>query len=75
MDAVIPAPADCEVRSVIKFLHAQGIAPIEIHRQLCQVYGPKVMSKKMVRHWCRQFSEGGQSVHDDKPDLKGPIVS
>ena len=38
MDALIPAPADCEVRSVIKFLNAQSIAPIEIC-QLCQVYG------------------------------------
>ncbi|KAJ4445779.1 hypothetical protein ANN_12464 [Periplaneta americana] len=39
MDVPIPAPAECEVRSVIKFLNAQGIAPIEIDRQLCQVYG------------------------------------
>ncbi|KAJ4435024.1 hypothetical protein ANN_23597 [Periplaneta americana] len=38
-----------EVRLVIKFLNAQGIAPIEIDRQLCQVYGPNVMSKEMVR--------------------------
>ncbi|KAJ4441112.1 hypothetical protein ANN_10962 [Periplaneta americana] len=27
----------------------QGIAPIEIDRQLCQVYEPNVMSKQMVR--------------------------
>ena len=31
MEALIPAPADCEVRSLIKFLNAQSIAPIEIH--------------------------------------------
>ncbi|KAJ4428981.1 hypothetical protein ANN_25977 [Periplaneta americana] len=49
MDVPIPAPAECEVRSVIKFLNAQGIAPIGIDRQLCQVYGPNVMSKQMVR--------------------------
>ncbi|KAJ4441807.1 hypothetical protein ANN_11666 [Periplaneta americana] len=55
--------AACEVRSVIKFFNAQSIAPIEIHRQLCQVYGPNIMSKQMVRCWCRQFSEGRQSVH------------
>ncbi|KAJ4440590.1 hypothetical protein ANN_08736 [Periplaneta americana] len=40
------------------------MAPIEIHRQLCQVYGPDIMSKQMVRRWCRQFSEGRQNVHD-----------
>ena len=39
MEALIPAPAYCEVRSVIKIFNAQSIAPIEIHRQLCQVYG------------------------------------
>ena len=35
MEALIPAPADCEVKYVIKFLNAL----IEINRQLCQVYG------------------------------------
>ena len=39
MEALIPAPADCEVWSMIKFLNAQSIAPFEIHRQLCQVHG------------------------------------
>ena len=36
LEALIPTSADCEVRSVMKFLNAQSIAPIEIHRQLCQ---------------------------------------
>ena len=36
MEALIPAPANCEVLSSIKFLNAQAISPIEIHRQLCQ---------------------------------------
>ena len=36
MEALIPAPADCEVRSVIKFLNTQSIAPIKIQRQRCQ---------------------------------------
>ena len=39
METLIPALADCEVRSVIKFLNTRNLAPIEIHRQLCQVYG------------------------------------
>ncbi|KAJ4441651.1 hypothetical protein ANN_11509 [Periplaneta americana] len=60
MEALIPSPAACEVRSAIKFFNAQ------IHRQLCQVYEPNIMSKQMVRHWCRQFSEGRQSVHDEE---------
>ena len=38
VEAHIAAPADCGVRSVIKVFNVQSIAPIEIHRQLCQVY-------------------------------------
>ncbi|PRD24787.1 UNVERIFIED_CONTAM: hypothetical protein NCL1_42740 [Trichonephila clavipes] len=30
------------------------------------VYGLNIMSKQMVHRWCRQFSEGRQSVHDEK---------
>ncbi|KAJ4449397.1 hypothetical protein ANN_00796 [Periplaneta americana] len=45
-----------EVRSVIKFLNAQSVAPIEIDRQLCQDYAPNVMSKQMVR--CSTRSPG-----------------
>ena len=36
MEALILAPTDCEVRSVIKFLNLQRITPIEIHRHQCQ---------------------------------------
>ena len=32
MEALIPVPAECEIRSVMKFLNAQSIAPIEIHQ-------------------------------------------
>ncbi|GFT16707.1 uncharacterized protein TNCV_1333271 [Trichonephila clavipes] len=66
METLIPSPAACEVRSVIKFLNAQKIAPIEIHRQLCQVYGLNIMSKQLVLRWCRQFSEGRQSAYDEE---------
>ena len=34
--ALISAPADCEVRSMIKFLYTHIGAPNEIHRQFCQ---------------------------------------
>ena len=39
MEGLIPAPAGCEVWSVIKFLNSESIAPIEIHRQLWQIFG------------------------------------
>ncbi|KAJ4434122.1 hypothetical protein ANN_16442 [Periplaneta americana] len=65
----------CEVRSVIKFLNAQGIAAIEIDRQLCQVFGPNVMSKQMVRCCCRQFSAGRQNVHDEERSERPTIIT
>ncbi|GFY17102.1 hypothetical protein TNCV_1088781 [Trichonephila clavipes] len=52
METLISSPAASEVRSVIKFLNAESIAPIEIHRQLCQVYWVNIMRKQMVRRWC-----------------------
>ena len=42
MEALIPAPDDFEVRYLIKFLNAQSIAPIEIHRHLCQQSVPQI---------------------------------
>ncbi|GFW37639.1 HTH_48 domain-containing protein [Trichonephila clavipes] len=52
METLISSPAASEVRSVIKFLNAESIALIEIHRQLCQVYWLNIMSKQIVRRWC-----------------------
>ena len=74
-EALIPAPAYCEVRSVIKFLNAQSLAPIEIYRQLCQVYGPNVMSKQMVRRWCRLFTAGRRHVHDEERSGRPSIIT
>ena len=36
--------ADCEIRSVIRFLNARNVLPSEIHHQICQVYGDNAMS-------------------------------
>lgn len=66
MKVPIAAPAKCELRSVIKFLHAKKVVPIEIHRQLEEVYGPKCMDVKNVRKWCREFSAGRLNVHDEE---------
>ncbi|GBM40536.1 hypothetical protein AVEN_76942-1 [Araneus ventricosus] len=50
-------PAKCEVRSVIRFLHAKGECPADIHRQLVSVYG-NIMNRQNVTKLCRAFSEG-----------------
>jgi hypothetical protein len=57
MAAPIQSSAKCEVRSVMRFLSAEGERPAEIHKQTVAVYG-KVMNRQNVTKWCREFSEG-----------------
>ena len=49
MCAAINDPASCKVRAVIRFLLTRNNNAAEIHRQLCEVYGPNVMSDSKVR--------------------------
>lgn len=62
MSALISSPTVYEVRYLIKFVNAQNVAWIEIHRQLCSLYGLNVMRQHIVRRWCRDFSKGWQNV-------------
>ena len=56
----IEGAANCEIRSVIRFLNARNVLPSEIHHQICQVYGDNAMSGGMVWKWVRMFNEGGE---------------
>ncbi|UYV81547.1 hypothetical protein LAZ67_20001502 [Cordylochernes scorpioides] len=47
MELPLSSPAKCELRSVIRFLNAKNNSPVEIHRQLVEVYGEKCMDIKM----------------------------
>ena len=58
MFKTIEEAADCEIRSVIRFLNARDVLPNEIHHQICQVYGDSAMIDGMVRKWVRLFNEG-----------------
>ncbi|GFR16304.1 histone-lysine N-methyltransferase SETMAR [Trichonephila clavata] len=53
-----------EVTAVIHYEWARGVSGTEIHNRLVEVYGPGVMSKQMVRRWCRTFSDVHQQVED-----------
>ena len=66
MSAAIENPASCEVHSVIRFLLVENHRPIEIHRQICKVYGNNVMSEGGVRQWCIMFKNGHTNVHDEE---------
>ncbi|KAJ4451105.1 hypothetical protein ANN_02544 [Periplaneta americana] len=65
MNDVIDNLADCEVRSVIRFLNARHFKSAEIYRQLKEVYGDTVMNERNVRKWCEMFNNGRTNVHDE----------
>jgi len=65
MFKTIEGAADCEIRSVIRFLNARNVLQSEIHQQICQAYGDNAMSDGMVRKWVRKFNEWRENVHDE----------
>jgi hypothetical protein len=42
------------------------MSAIEIHHELCAVYGQNVMSEGTVRQWFRMFKDGQRNVHDEE---------
>ena len=75
MCAAINNPTSCKVRTVIQFLLARNNNAAEIYRQLCEVYGPNVMSDSKVRHWCRLFEEGRTNVHDEERSGRPSVIT
>lgn len=75
MCAAIENPATCEVRSVIRFLLAKKNKPIEIYRQLCEVYGNDVITEGGVRQWCIRLKNGRTNVHDEERSGRPSIVT
>ncbi|GBN54975.1 hypothetical protein AVEN_261493-1 [Araneus ventricosus] len=75
MFKTIADPADCEVRSVIRFLNANNVKQTEIHRQLVEIYGENVMTDGMVRKWVRQFDDGRTNVHDEARSGRPSVVN
>jgi len=74
MFKTIEGAADCEIRSVIRFLKARNVLPSEIHHQICQVYGDNAMSDGMVMKWVRMFNEGQHNMHDETRSSRPSLV-
>jgi hypothetical protein len=70
---MIERPADCEIRSVIRFLNARNVKPVDIHRQISEVHGENASSDGMVRKLVRKVNEGRENVHDE-PRSGRPFV-
>ena len=62
------------MRSVIRFLNANGKRPAEIHKQIVAVYG-KVKNRQKVTKWCCEFSEGRIDVHDEQRSGRPSLIS
>jgi len=75
MFKTIEGVADCEIRSVIRFLKARNVLPSEIHHQICQVYGGNAMSDGIVRKWVWMFNEGRENVHDESRSGRPSLVN
>ena len=75
MRAAIENPASREVRSVIRSLLVENHKTIEIHRQLCKVYGNDVMSEGGVRQWCIMFKNGRNNFHNEERSGRLTIVT
>jgi transposase len=63
---LIENPSSVEVRAVIRFLNATQKSPTEIHKELVEVYGENVISRKQVSVWCNQFKERRTSLLDER---------
>jgi len=75
MFKTIEGAAECEKRSVIRFLNTGNVLPSEIHHQICQVYSDNAMSDVMVRKWVRMFNEGRENVHDKARSGRPSLVN
>jgi transposase len=67
--------AKCEVRALIRFLHAKGETAAEIHHQLLSVYGEDIMNRQNVAKWCRKFEAVGSDVHDEIKSGRPSVVT
>jgi len=75
MFKTIEGAADCEIRSVIRFLNARNVLPSEIHHQICQAYGNNAMSDGIVRKWVWMFNEERENVHDEARSGRPSLVN
>uniref|UniRef100_A0A0L8H3J0 Uncharacterized protein n=1 Tax=Octopus bimaculoides TaxID=37653 RepID=A0A0L8H3J0_OCTBM len=66
MELPIDATASVKFAQLFGSLNAKGIKPIEIHRQLMEVYGESCMDVKNFREWCKEFAAGRTEIHDEK---------
>jgi len=64
MDAPLQDCTIEEQRDVVRFVWAEGVKPVEIHRRILVQYGQSTMSQRKVYEWMERFKSGRTRVTD-----------
>ncbi|GFX74389.1 HTH_48 domain-containing protein [Trichonephila clavipes] len=75
MRTAIENPASCEMRSVIWFVLVKSQKPMEINRQVSEVYGNNVINESSILKWCIQFKNGRTNAHGEEKSGRPTIVT
>jgi hypothetical protein len=54
-----------EQRAIVRFLWAEGIKSVEIHRWMLARYAARTMHQQKIYKWTERFKEGRTSVTDE----------
>ena len=65
MDASLQDCTIEEQRGVVRFLWAEEVKPVEIHRRMLAQYGQSTMSQRKVYEWVERFKSGQTRVTDE----------
>jgi len=59
---------DCTIEEqlgVVRFLWAEGVKPVEIHRRMLAQYGQSTMSQRKVYEWVKRLKSSRTRVTDE----------
>jgi len=65
MDSALQVCTIKEQRGVARFLWAEGVKPVEIHRRMLTQYGQSTTSQRKVYEWVERFKSGRTHVIDE----------
>jgi hypothetical protein len=60
--------SDCTIEeqcAIVRFLWAEGVKSVEIHRQMLAQYGARTRHQQKIYEWTECFKEGRTSVTDE----------
>jgi hypothetical protein len=66
MCPAIDNPTSCEILAVINVIHAKNMNAMEIHSELCAVYGQNIINEGSIRQWYRMFKDWRTNIHDEQ---------